>query len=96
MNMNFKKNVHVQDMFTHCYPIYLMSKSICSLFYELKKGNVVFYFHYMFLCIHQYPLLIVDELSIKDPHSFQKCFFFMVSMTEFNDIDLSNQTLSFI
>lgn len=59
MNMNFKKNVHVQDMFTHCYTIYLMSKSICSVL--LKKGNVVFYFHYMFLCIHQNPLLIVDE-----------------------------------
>lgn len=62
-------------MFTHCYPIYLTSKSNCSLFYILKKGNVVFYFHYMFLCIHQNPLMIVDEWSIKDPHSFQKCFF---------------------
>lgn len=74
MNMNFKK-VHIQDMFTHCYPIYLTSKSNCSLFYILKKGNVVFYFQYIFLCIHQNPLLIVDEWSIKDPHSFQNCFF---------------------
>lgn len=49
-----------------------------------------------YMYVHQQPLLIVDEWSIKDPHSFQNVFFIMVSMTEFNDIDLFNQTLSFI
>lgn len=87
-------DVHVQDMFTHCYPINLMSKKICSLFYW-RKAMWCFIFiicFYVYINNH-YWSSTNDQSKILTLFKF---FFFMVSMTEFNDIDLSNQTLSFI